>query len=50
MLRDIGLGLRLGSSRSARGAVVHLDLAFPLDRTGANIKAVQWLVSTRDTF
>jgi hypothetical protein len=50
MLRDIGLGLRLGSSRSSRGAVVHLDVAFPLNRTGANIKALQWLVATRDTF
>jgi len=50
MLRDIGLGLRLGSSRSSRGAVVHLDVAFPLDRKGADIRAVQWLVSTRDTF
>lgn len=50
VLRDVGLGLRLGSSRSARGAVVHLDIAFPLDRAGADIKAVQWLVSTRDTF
>ncbi|MFY9822846.1 MAG: hypothetical protein WAM82_15805, partial [Thermoanaerobaculia bacterium] len=50
VLRDVGVGLRLGSSRSARGAVVHLDVAFPLDRAGANIKSVQWLVSTRDTF
>ncbi|HSS75289.1 MAG TPA: POTRA domain-containing protein, partial [Thermoanaerobaculia bacterium] len=50
MLRDLGLGLRLGSSRSSRGAVVHLDVAFPLDRKGADIRAVQWLVSTRETF
>ena len=50
VLRDVGLGLRLGSSRSSRGAVVHLDVAFPLDRSDASLKAVQWLVSTRDTF
>ncbi|MBW8876524.1 MAG: hypothetical protein JF614_16285 [Acidobacteria bacterium] len=50
VLRDVGLGLRLGSSRSSRGAVVHVDVAFPLDRSGASLKAVQWLVSTRDTF
>ncbi|HEX4962403.1 MAG TPA: POTRA domain-containing protein [Thermoanaerobaculia bacterium] len=50
VLRDVGFGLRLGSSRSSRGAVVHVDVAFPLDRKGANINAVQWLVSTRDTF
>ncbi len=29
VLRDVGLGLRLGSSRSSRGAVVHVDVAFP---------------------
>ena len=50
VLRDVGLGLRLGSSRSSRGAVVHVDVAFPLDRSDAGLKAVQWLVSTRDTF
>jgi hypothetical protein len=49
-LRDIGFGLRLGSSRSSRGAVVHVDVAFPLDRSGAGIKAVQWLLSTQSTF
>jgi outer membrane protein assembly factor BamA len=50
VLRDVGFGLRLGSSRSSRGAVVHVDVAFPLDRSGASLNAVQWLVSTRDTF
>jgi hypothetical protein len=48
-LVDAGAGLRLGSSRSFRGGVVHLDLAFPL--TGnRGIDRVQWLVSTRETF
>lgn len=49
LLRDIGLGLRFGSSRSARGSLVHLDLAFPLDGDGS-LKSLQWLVSTSDTF
>jgi hypothetical protein len=49
VLKDIGLGLRIASSRSARGAVLHLDVAFPLDRT-RSIQSVQWLVSTGDTF
>ncbi|MEO6191950.1 MAG: hypothetical protein ABIS20_02990 [Thermoanaerobaculia bacterium] len=49
LLKDVGLGLRIGSSRSSRGSMVHLDLAFPLDG-GPAIKRVQWLVSTSDTF
>jgi hypothetical protein len=49
LLRDIGLGLRIASSRSSRGAVLHLDVAFPLDRS-RSIQSVQWLVSTADTF
>jgi hypothetical protein len=48
-LRDIGVGLRLGSSRSSKSAMVHLDVAFPLDGPD-NIKSVQWLVSTSETF
>ncbi|HEV8578786.1 MAG TPA: hypothetical protein VGX68_06840 [Thermoanaerobaculia bacterium] len=50
LLRDVGIGLRIGSSRSsARGTMVHLDLAFPLDG-GRDVKSLQWLVSTKDTF
>ncbi|HEY4574632.1 MAG TPA: hypothetical protein VIJ26_11725, partial [Thermoanaerobaculia bacterium] len=49
VLKDIGLGLRIASSRSSRGAVLHLDVAFPLDRSNS-IQSVQWLVSTGDTF
>jgi hypothetical protein len=49
LLKDVGLGLRFGSSRSARGTLVHLDLAFPLDGD-SSIKSLQWLVSTSDTF
>jgi hypothetical protein len=49
VLKDIGLGLRVGSSRSSRGGVLHLDVAFPLDG-GRSIQNAQWLVSTGDTF
>ena len=49
LLKDVGTGLRLGSSRSATGAVVHLDVAYPLDRNGS-IKALQYLVTTSQTF
>ncbi|MEE8526041.1 MAG: hypothetical protein V3T72_19055 [Thermoanaerobaculia bacterium] len=47
LLKDVGLGLRLGSSRSARGQLVHLDVAFPMD--GGSQK-VQWLVTSKSTF
>jgi len=48
-LRDVGVGLRLSSSRSGLGNVVHLDLAFPLDGDGS-IKSMQWLVRTKGSF
>ncbi len=38
ILRDVGLGLRLGSSRSSSGAMVHLDLAYPLGPSGGDQK------------
>ena len=31
LLKDVGIGLRFGSSRSSFGNVIHVDLAFPLD-------------------
>ncbi len=49
-LSDVGIGLRLGLNRSSSGNVLHLDLAFPLDKTGGEIQGVQWLVSTRRSF
>jgi len=49
LLKDAGIGLRLGSSRSSRAALVHLDLAFPLNGD-SSIKRVQWLVTTNETF
>ncbi len=48
-LRDLGIGLRLSSSRSGLGNVLHFDLAFPLDGDGT-IKSVQWLVRTKSSF
>jgi hypothetical protein len=49
LLRDVGFGLRLGNSRSALGNVLHLDVAFPLDRD-ASMKGVQFLIQTRKSF
>jgi len=48
-LKDVGVGLRVSSSRSALGAVVHLDIAFPLDGD-PSIESIQWLVTTKNTF
>ena len=49
VLKDIGFGLRIASSRSARAGVLHLDVAFPLDGD-RSLQRLQWLVSTGDTF
>jgi hypothetical protein len=49
LLRDVGVGLRLGNSRSALGNVLHLDLALPLDGD-SSIQGVQFLVETRKSF
>jgi hypothetical protein len=49
LLKDVGLGLRLGSSRSAFGNVIHIDLAFPLDG-GDDIDGVQFVVETKSRF
>ena len=49
LLRDVGIGLRLGSSRSSFGNVVHIDLAFPLDGD-EDIDSVQLLVTTKGSF
>ena len=47
----LGLGLRLGSSRSSFGNVIHIDLAFPLDGAGDDdIDDVQLLVTTKGSF
>jgi hypothetical protein len=49
VLRDVGFGLRIASSRSAKAAMVHLDVAFPLDGPRGR-RGVQWLVTTGETF
>jgi hemolysin activation/secretion protein len=49
LLKDVGFGLRLGTSRSALGNVVHIDVAFPLDGD-RSIDSVQFLVQTKRSF
>jgi len=48
-LSDVGFGLRLLSDRSSFGNVVHVDVAFPLDRD-PDIESVQFLVKTYVNF
>ena len=49
ILKDVGIGLRLSSSRSAQGAMLHLDLAFPLDGE-ADIRGTQLVIKSRERF
>lgn len=49
LLKDIGIGLRLGNSRSGLGNVIHIDLAFPLDGA-SSIDDVQFVVETKQRF
>ncbi|MGB5720381.1 MAG: POTRA domain-containing protein [Woeseiaceae bacterium] len=49
LLKDVGVGLRIGSSRSGLGRMIHVDVAVPLDDTDG-IDGVQFLVSTRKSF
>jgi hypothetical protein len=49
VLKDVGIGLRLGNSRSGLGNIIHIDLAFPLDGD-SSIDDVQFLVQTKERF
>lgn len=48
-LADVGAGLRIISSRSAFGNVLHLDIAFPLNTT-PEIQRMQFLVTSKTSF
>jgi hypothetical protein len=48
-LRDVGFGLRLGSTRSSIGRMLHIDLAFPLDGD-RSISSVQFLIEGKRSF
>jgi len=47
LLRDVGFGLRLSSSRSSQGTMVHFDVAYPLD---GDSRKIQWSVTSKATF
>jgi outer membrane translocation and assembly module TamA len=45
-LNDVGFGLRFLNARTAFGSVLHMDIAFPLNREG-DIKSMQFVVRTK---
>ena len=47
--KDIGIGPRIGNSRSGPGSVVHVDPACPLDASPSMGK-IQLLVQTKQRF
>jgi hypothetical protein len=49
LLRDLGFGLRFGNSRSARGNVLHVDVAYPLDGD-SSVDSLQFLIQTKKSF
>jgi hypothetical protein len=49
LLTDVGLGLRLGNTRSSIGRMIHIDVAFPLNGD-SSIDSVQLLLSGKRSF
>ena len=49
VLRNVGIGLRLGNSRSGLGRMTHIDIACPLDGD-QSISSLQFLIETRKSF
>ena len=49
VLKDVGIGLRVGQTRSAHANVVRIDLAMPLDDLSGKLSP-QFLISTGETF
>ncbi len=48
VLANVGVGLRLESTRTQNGALMHIDLAFPLV-DGPNVDAVQFVISVKQS-
>jgi hypothetical protein len=49
VLADVGIGLRLNSSRAQKTSVIHIDLAFPLVKDN-DVDSVQLLFRVRERF
>ena len=48
MLADVGVGLRLESTRTTNGVLMHIDVAFPLV-DGQDVDAAQFLISFKQS-
>lgn len=48
-LKDVGFGLRLGSTRASGRDVIHIDVAFPLDGD-PSIDSVQLIIESKRSF
>lgn len=49
LLMNVGVGLRVGNTRSGLERMTHIDIALPLDG-GSDIKSIQFLVATEKCF
>jgi hemolysin activation/secretion protein len=49
LLRDVGVGLRIGTPRSSRGNMLHIDVAYPLDGP-PDIRHAQFIIETSTSF
>lgn len=49
LLRDVGMGLRIGSPRSSTGRMLHIDLAWPLDGPD-DLRGTQLVIETTKSF
>lgn len=51
LLKNVGFGLRLSSSKTESGKVLHLDIAYPMDRRDdPAVDSVQYLVTMKSSF
>ncbi len=49
LLKDVGLGIRIGNNRSALGNVLHIDLAYAIDAL-PGVKRFQLTIETKERF
>lgn len=49
LLRSAGVGLRINSSKTSIGRIIHMDLAFPLDER-EQLDPYQWTIGAEGTF